>query len=119
MSLSKSHIISTINSDVELVGGRLHKYFSFWTHVTQNKFVLQCIAGMKIPLISDVPLQVKIPTPYKMNRQESDFIEKELQSMLDNGTIVELDKIDTSGWVSNIFLRPKKQKGLYRIILDL
>ena len=52
-----------------------------------------------------------------MNETEKKFVRKEIQQLISTGCIVPL-KRKHNGWVSNIFLRPKKD-GSFRLILNL
>ena len=53
-----------------------------------------------------------------MNSPEQEFVDKEMSHLLQEGFIVKLNSHIPSGWVSNVFLVPKRQGG-FRMILNL
>ena len=90
------------------LGGRLPYFLSFWWKVTRDRHVLRAIEyGINIPLIGTVR-QVKLPHPIKMNAIETKFVDDKIASLLAEGCIVQNDGFDPSGFLSNIFLVPKK-----------
>ena len=48
----------------------------------------------------------------KMNKIESEFVDKEIEKLLQTECITEISKPLPNGWTSNIFLVPKKDLGL-------
>ena len=90
------------------LGGRLHHYLPFWRKLTRDKFVLDAIQyGIHIPLVGRVR-QVKFPHEIKMNEIQCRFVDSKLNELLENRCIVRKSKFDPSGFLSNIFLVPKK-----------
>ena len=47
------------------------------------------------------------------------FVDKKIAQLLSNGSIGILDRLPDRGWVSNIFLVPKKVPNEFRMILNL
>ena len=74
--------------------------------------------GITIPLIAPVN-QTHLPFQIKMNSVQSQFVDKKLKDLLSQGCITRTEKLDPSGFVSNIFLVPKKEKDSFRMILNL
>ena len=74
--------------------------------------------GITIPLIAPVN-QTRLPFQIKMNSVQSQFVDKKLKDLLSQGCITRTEKLDPSGFVSNIFLVPKKEKDSFRMILNL
>ena len=74
--------------------------------------------GITIPLIAPV-VQSCLPFQIKMNALQCDFVDKKLKDLLSQGCITKTEKIDPSGFVSNIFLVPEKEKNSFRMILNL
>ena len=92
------------------------KHVKEWEKLTSDPWIINNVRGVTIPFVA-VPVQEREPRPYRLSEHERDFVDLELEELLQKGIIEEseesLDQI-----VSNIFLRPKKD-GSYRMILDL
>ena len=69
-------------------------------------------------LTPNLPTQLTLPRELKMNSTEQEFVDKEISHLLQEGFIVKLNSHIPSGWVSNVFLVPKRQGG-FRMILNL
>ena len=54
-----------------------------------------------------------------MNSNEEKFVEEKLSHLLSQKCILRTTQLDPSGFVSNIFLVPKKEKNSFRMILNL
>ena len=97
-------------------GGQVSKHYKFWTTFCKDRNVLRHVGGITIPFIKKVK-QVGKVREIKMNEKEKVFVCNKLQQLIDTGCIVPL-KTKLEGWVSNIFLHPKKD-GSFRLILNL
>ena len=88
--------------------------------MTADIFILDTLDGLKLDFVdSDMPIQKKFPHIIRMNPDEIEFVNGKIKAMIENKTIRIVNPLDTRpGWVSNIFLQPKKDKG-YRMILNL
>ena len=111
---------SVINEGSQVkIGGRLADHFSLWKSITHSKYILQCIRGAHIPFAHPVPVQSKPCPELHMNADQKEFVDKEIEKLLKNQSIKKLSKPLAGGWVSNIFLIPKKEPGKYQLILNL
>ena len=100
-------------------GGRTKHFLSFWHSICNDRYVLSLLKGVKIPFINNKPpTQRQLPAELRMLVAEMQFVDKHLQELLADGFIKELPCHIADGWVSNIFLVPKKQGG-FRMILNL
>ena len=99
------------------LGGRLCFFRDFWHQILRDKIVLSCVNGLEIDFIDKVK-QNKLPRETVMNEKEIAFVDKELIWPLRENIVEKVNKIPKQGWISNIFLRPKKD-GLFRMILNL
>ena len=54
-----------------------------------------------------------------MNEIQCRFVDSKLNELLENRCIVRKSKFDPSGFLSNIFLVPKKEENKFRLILNL
>ena len=106
-------------STSEHIGGRLSEHFAFWKSITHNNYILECISGAVIPFDRKPPVQHRPCPELIMNTKQMQFVDNVLLKLLDNRSIIKLDKPFDKGWVSNIFLVPKKLPGEYRLILNL
>ena len=94
-------------------------FYNQWCKVTNDKYVLQCIRGARIPFKNGFPPhQTKILREISMTKEQSDFVDKKLIALEANGCIKALAKPFENGWVSNIFVVPKKS-GSWHLILNL
>ena len=74
------------------------------------------MTGCKIDFLKE-PYQSQPPKPLPFSELECDIIDKEIETMLDKG-VIEFSEHETGEFLSNIFLRPKKD-GRFRVILNL
>ena len=98
------------------VGGQISKFPSAWRKISSDPWLLGVVKGVEIPFVQ-TPVQEREPYPYKLAGEESDFVDKELDTFLSKGIIEEVELVQGQV-ISNIFLRPKKD-GSFRLILDL
>ena len=106
----------------EKLGGRLRYFTNFWKKITKDRYVLNTIQGLKLEFYEDIiPCQDKLPHLIQMNEEEKDFMNRKIPQMIENCTIREVTsqrKKKGRQWLSNVFLRPKKDGG-FRMILNL
>ena len=96
--------------------GRLYDHYNYWKTLTSDKYILQTVAGMAIDFI-DIPSQYFIPPEYKHTNEEMAFLSVEIEKLISKNVITEVAH-ETGEFVSNIFLREKKDGG-FRMILNL
>ena len=100
------------------IGGKVRHHLPFWRSICKDKYVLGLLKGIHVPFIHGPPSQKFLPHELKMTDDEKLFVAKELQHLLETGCIRRLPDKIPHGWMSNIFLVPKKNGG-FRIILNL
>ena len=102
------------------LGGRIRHYLLFWKQITCDKLILNQVQGVKLEFASFPRRQIKLPHDINMTKEEMLFVNKKIAQLLANDSIAILppEKL-TSGWLSNIFLVPKKVPGEFRMILNL
>ena len=86
-------------------------------NITSDREILDIVSGISFPFKKFVR-QVKVPRPLPMSPELEEFTTKEIQTLLQNGSIEEIQNFNDSGWVSNIFVVPKPD-GKHRMILNL
>ena len=96
--------------------GRLSAFSDSWKTITHDKNILSTVKGLSIEFI-DLPKQTFIPREYKHTEEELSYLDLEIEKLLKKG-IIEKAVWESDQYVSNIFLRDKKD-GTYRMILNL
>ena len=97
----------------------MRHFLPFWRKITRESLVLKAGGqGITIPLVSRVS-QLKLPHEIKMNDEQMLFVDKKVESLLKSWCIVQVPAFDSSGFLSNIFLVPKKEQNSFRTILNL
>ena len=104
------------------LGGRLKHFSKEWGKLTSDPFVLDCIGGCKIDFTS-IPCQTNLPSELKFNKEETEALQELIKEM-ESDKIVEKCVLEHGDYVSNVFLREKKDrdeegKKKYRMILNL
>ena len=106
-----------MSSHRDRYGGKVAQHYKFWTTFCNDGTVLKHVGGISIPLVKKVNQTAPVREIH-MNERERKFVRQKLQQLIDCGCIVKLNKPIKNGWLSNIFLRPKKD-GTYHVILNL
>ena len=96
--------------------GRLSNHVSQWKKLTHDKHVIETVKGLQIEF-DNRPFQSFIPNEYKYTEDEITFLESEIVKLQNKKVIEQVEPIEGQ-YVSNIFLRDKKD-GSYRMILNL
>lgn len=96
--------------------GNIVNYAQTWDKLSTDPWIRNCVRGLTIPFMS-LPIQTRVPVPYKMNPQEREFVDAEIVTLLNKQVLAKVEPVEGQ-WVSNIFLRPKSN-GKFRMILDL
>ena len=98
-------------------GGRLRHFASQWEALTSDPEILQTVKGYQIDFESE-PVQYSVPKEINFTNQEAEVVDSEIHKFLDKGN-VEPTVHENGEFISNIFLRPKKEAGSFRMILNL
>ena len=123
VQVSWHYFAKNIQNELKLLvhdfqAGNLRNCLEYWKTLTSDQWVLNIIKGMTIQLES-LPEQKMIPKPIKFSDTEDKIIEEKIQEML-NKNIIDIapEGDETDEFISNIFLRKKKDGG-HRVILNL
>ncbi|XP_063289505.1 uncharacterized protein LOC134573649 [Pelobates fuscus] len=95
-------------------GGRLTQFARAWSRVTSDSWVLQAIRGYQLELTAP-PIQPSPPRAIHMPSAHLDLISTEIRELQAKKAIEEVP-LDTPGFVSNLFLVPKKGGGVRPVI---
>jgi hypothetical protein len=96
--------------------GRLKYFWENWRKFTSDPWIFQTLRGADIELAS-FPWQNVKPKQIEFTAAEAAFVENELAKLLAKQIVVECSR-SPGDFISNIFLRPKKD-GSHRVILNL
>ena len=109
--------VSTIHNDQSFCGGQLSQFVQAWEELTSDPNILGIVKGYLIDFV-DTPIQLNYPSELKFNEKECIFIDQQIETFLKKGIIV--NSVPERGeFISNIFLRPKKEQNKFRMILNL
>ena len=99
------------------VGGRLKYFINEWYKLTSDPSILDTVKGMHINLDS-IPRQKHPPPQLKLSAPEIAAANDQIQKLLTKKAIMHTKTGQKGEFVSNVFLRPKKDGG-FRMILNL
>ena len=100
-----------------VVAGRIQHLLGKWKQLTLDPSNLNAVRGYKIAFLL-TPVQFTIPRTINFSAQESANVNAQNSSkFLEKGIIVK-GSHEEGEFISNIFLRPKKD-GSFRVILNL
>lgn len=105
-----------VSSPFPFKGGNIANNLAEWEALTSDKFILGYVEGVSLDFLS-WPSQDHVPRPFRMNIEQSNFIDGELSSLYEKD-IIEREGDISDHYISNIFLRPKPN-GSFRMIIDL
>ena len=105
-----------VHTPEKFVAGQTKFYTGEWCKITKDRWVLDNIKGIAIPLTHE-PCQLSTPKPYHFSKRDKHLADVQVSRMLELG-IIEETATEQGEWISNIFTRPKPL-GDVRIILDL
>ena len=97
--------------------GRISKNYDKWRRLTSDYRILQDIKGYKIEF-QDWPTQSRPEREIRFSQTEREFVRQEIEKLLEKGVLVEVEH-EENEYISNIFLREKKEQGKFRMILNL
>lgn len=108
--------IVTSNTPENFYAGKISENIHCWREITSDPWVLNIVKGISIPF-NEMPLQTVFPKPIHFSDSEKLLIGNELQTLIQKG-VIEQTHYNPDGFVSNIFMRQKKD-GSVRVILNL
>jgi hypothetical protein len=117
INVSTNINISVQNTTENCHAGETADNISIWKTITTDKWILNNIRGCSVEL-NEIPKQKFIPKPINFTKEEKRKIENELNRFLKIGVIEKVEDNLDNEFISNIFIRPKKDDRV-RIILNL
>ena len=109
--------IKVQNTPENFKAGKTAACISLWETITTDEWILNTIRGCTIKL-SQIPQQSFVPRQLLFTPEENQKISAELKRFLNCGIIEVSDGYTNDEYISNIFIRPKKD-GRIRLILNL
>ena len=98
-----------------LQAGRLCHHLSNWSIITQDWWVLNTVRGYLMDFVSEPHQQSPLNPPHCSSEQTC-LIQEELTKLLKKQAIRQLEHPAEAGFLSNIFLVPKKDGGQRPVI---
>jgi hypothetical protein len=92
--------------------GRAGKCWREWACITSDRNILRGIKGFKIEFMS-TPIQSKAIGQLRYKADEIAFLRKEIGLLIEKGVLMKVEHVEGE-YISNVFLREKKDKGKYR-----
>ena len=93
------------------LAGRLKHCISNWGLISGDPWVLETIQGYHLDFVA-APRQLSLPLPVSHSKENSNLIDLEIQQMLQKEAVYVVSPGNTQqGFVSTIFLVPKKRGG--------
>ena len=97
--------------------GGLENHLENWKKLTSDPIILDLVQGIKLDF-KEPPVQNKIPHEIKFSQEETELVKQELDRFMNLG-IIEESEILPGDFVSNLFIRRKKDPGKVRILVNL
>ena len=97
--------------------GRLCMALTNWKQITSDPWVLEAIQGYKIDFWKQ-PSQACPPAPLHLSQKDAQLMNTEVLKLLEKRAIVVVDPPHTQGFLSRVFLVPKKD-GSQRPVINL
>ena len=109
-------ICSLDNSPTNFQGGQISLFIDNWKLVTSDPDILKIVSGSVIDFSSGFE-QINPPPPLVFKQDEVEHMNHVIHKLRNNGVIKQVTHRDDQ-YLSNVFLRPKKD-GSHRLILNL
>ncbi len=116
-SQQKLHAFINIRKWQTFIAGRVSQCFGNWKQLTSDRKMLSEVRGLSLEF-EEPPVQDKLPREIRFSADELAFLRSELVTLLDKKVIRVVEHEDGE-FISNVFLRQKKDKNKFRMILNL
>ena len=105
------------NTSNNFTAGKISRFMDNWKLITSDTKILEVVNGYSIEFESK-PFQNTVPKPIKFNENDTAIIDAEISDLLAKKIIERVTIFDEDEFISNIFVRPKKN-GKFRVIINL
>ncbi len=97
--------------------GQVKNHLSHWESITQDPIILNAIQHYHVEFNEKPPLQIQPPKNTIFSPKEKEIIDHEISKLMQK-QIIEKTAYTRDAYLSNVFVRPKKD-GSHRMILNL
>ena len=97
--------------------GRISERIYSWKQITRDKFIIADVAGVKLEFV-ETPWQNEPIPELRFSQTESNIVRKEVYNLQKKGVVIPVQHQEGE-FISNIFLRQKKDKDKFRMIVNL
>ena len=94
--------------------GQIKEFIGNWALLTQDPWVLQTVQGFQLLLVSQ-PVQGSAPSQIHLSQVQQTLVSTEIQTLIEKQAIPMVQP-GQGGFVSQIFLVPKKDGGFHPVI---
>ena len=109
-------VLNNHRDQSNLQAGNIAFHLSAWKEITSDRTILEMVKGYNIEIIESCE-QTCEPKTIPFSKEENDFMHSEIQKLLEQ-KVIEVSNEEKYQFMSNVFLRPKKD-GSFRMILNL
>ena len=97
--------------------GSIGRNIQTWKTLTNDRILLSHIKAHRIEWLRE-PVQVLPARQIRFTIEEIEFLQEEIALLEQKGVVQKVEHVQGE-FISNVFLRPKKEEGKYRMILNL
>jgi hypothetical protein len=107
------------NNETNFYAGKVRSAFKEWKKLTSDTYILELVSGLRLVLDNDEEedLHKRVTRRIKFNEVEKIHVTEEIRKLEEKGVVKKVTA-ESGQFISNIFLRPKKD-GSFRVILNL
>lgn len=119
VSTDRDILSNLVHTPENFHAGKVSLYTDAWKCITSDRWLLSQLQGYSIEFVQ-IPYQHKHPPNIRFSQEEQTFIHEQMNKLIERKVVEPVGPSDrtSSEFISNIFLRPKKD-GSYRLILNL
>ena len=96
--------------------GRVSQSVQEWAKITSDANILRDLRSLKLNFI-EIPTQDRPLPEFRFSQREREKVRGEIETLVSKKVLVPVEYM-AGKFISNIFLREKKEKGKYRMILN-
>ena len=102
---------------LSFTAGQVKNHLCQWETITQDPVILNAIQHYNIEFEETPPLQIVIPKNIIFSASDREIVNNEIAKLLSKG-VIEAARITPDSYISNVFVRPKKD-NTHPMILNL
>lgn len=106
-----------LNTSENFTVGKIACHYENWKMISSDSKILELVKGYSIEF-QNTPFQRRNPKPINFSKTDLEIIDTEIKEFQSKKIIEEVSDHNENEFISNIFVRPKKN-GKFRVILNL